>query len=107
MLILLIEPRAEVLSKLAGRAPVDEFARVTPGSIGDTHEFSIVSEPEKREAYWVRMITAQDFTSGLVICGLCHGLTLAFRLESAGITVANFVRPWIVEVMGANNCFAT
>ena len=85
-----------ISAKTGGREPVDEFARVAPGTIGDTYEFSIVSEQEKREAYWARMITSQDFKNGLAICGLCHGLSLAFRLESAGIDVSKAFSyiPW-------------
>jgi len=32
-------------------------------------------------------ITARAFDKALVICGLLHGLSLAFRLGSAGIAV--------------------
>jgi hypothetical protein len=58
------------------------------GSPPGKYEFAIVEEQRKREELWAKLVAAQPFGSGLAVCGLCHGLSFAFRLESAGITVA-------------------
>jgi hypothetical protein len=61
----------------------DEF-----GNPSNHYEFGIVGEQKKREELWTKRVAAQPFENGLAICGLCHGLSFAFRLESAGIAVA-------------------
>jgi hypothetical protein len=55
--------------------------------LGD-YEFTITEEQRKREELWTQRVASQRFEKGLAICGLCHGLSFAFRLESAGITVS-------------------
>jgi hypothetical protein len=58
-----------------------------PGNSLDKYEFGILEEQRKREVLWTKRILAQPFGKGLAICGLCHGLSLAFRLSDTGITV--------------------
>jgi hypothetical protein len=41
----------------------------------------------KREELWVQRMMEREFEKALMICGLGHGLSLAFRLQSAGFTV--------------------
>ena len=41
----------------------------------------------KREEFWLHGIMEQKFTSALVICGLAHGLSFAFRIPSAQFRV--------------------
>jgi hypothetical protein len=53
----------------------------------DRYEFAIVKENRKREELWTKRVEAQPFAKGLAICGLCHGLSFAFRLVCAGINV--------------------
>lgn len=45
----------------------------------------VVSEQQKRESEWLRRIQGQEFNRALIICGLAHSLSLAFRLTAAGI----------------------
>jgi hypothetical protein len=40
-----------------------------------------------REQCWVAKIKAQQFKTGLVICGVVHSLSIAFRLQSEGFEV--------------------
>ena len=42
---------------------------------------------EERETAWVRRIREIDFKEGLLICGYCHNLSIAFRLRSLGIHI--------------------
>jgi len=47
----------------------------------------IVAEQQKREQAWVETIHRTEFDCGLLICGLAHLLSMAFRLEDSGHTV--------------------
>lgn len=40
-----------------------------------------------REECWVKKIKAQQFETGLVICGVAHSLSIAFRLKREGFHV--------------------
>jgi hypothetical protein len=40
-----------------------------------------------REECWVKKIKAQQFKTGLVICGVAHSLSIAFRLRVEGFDV--------------------
>ena len=42
---------------------------------------------ELRESTWVTKIKAQQFKTGLVICGVMHTLSIAFRLNAEGFGV--------------------
>lgn len=42
----------------------------------------------KREQLWVERVQGQSFTSALFICGYLHTLSLSFRLNSDGVSVA-------------------
>jgi hypothetical protein len=42
---------------------------------------------EWRESTWVTKIKAQQFTTGLLICGVVHTLSIAFRLKAEGFGV--------------------
>lgn len=44
-------------------------------------------EHEKRERLWIQRIQEREFKSALMICGLAHGLSFAFRLQSANFAV--------------------
>jgi hypothetical protein len=50
-------------------------------------EYAVLEEQRQREEVWMKRIVDQPFGKGLMICGLCHCLSLAFRLASAGINV--------------------
>ncbi|MGH9692407.1 MAG: hypothetical protein ACRD4C_15235 [Candidatus Acidiferrales bacterium] len=50
----------------------------------------IVDEHRKREELWLRRLRETEFERGLVICGIGHGLSFAFRLQSAGLPVKLF-----------------
>jgi hypothetical protein len=41
----------------------------------------------KREEFWIQRMMERDFTSAVIICGLAHGLSFAFRLQSAKFKV--------------------
>jgi hypothetical protein len=73
-------PRYGIARVTGGGGPVD------PGNSEDIYESSMVDEQRKREELWVQRIRAQKFEKGLVVVGLAHGLSLSFRLISAGIS---------------------
>jgi len=50
-------------------------------------EVTNVEEQEERETAWLRRILETDFKEGLLICGYCHNLSIAFRLRSLGIHI--------------------
>ena len=77
-----------IAAKTGGGAPIDLFQTPEPGMPPDTFEFAIIEEQEKREKLWTQRVTDQQFTKGLTICGLCHGLSVALRFKSAGVVVA-------------------
>jgi hypothetical protein len=41
----------------------------------------------KREELWIQRMMEREFNKALMICGLAHGLSLTFRLQSANLTV--------------------
>jgi len=45
---------------------------------------------EWREATWIAKIKAEQFTTGLVICGVAHTLSIAFRLKAEGFGVETY-----------------
>ena len=49
--------------------------------------WQFLEEHAKREEFWIQRMIAREFKKALMICGLAHGLSLAFRLQSAGLTV--------------------
>ena len=49
--------------------------------------WQILDVHAKREKLWVERIQQRRFESGLVICGLVHLLSLAFRLQEAKYSV--------------------
>ncbi len=42
---------------------------------------------ERREEFWLQQLTKQEFNSALMICGLAHVLSFAFRLDAANFSV--------------------
>jgi hypothetical protein len=70
-----------------GWEPIDRFQQTAPGIPPDGHEWSIIAEQEKREKLWLDKLVAQPFEKGLMICGVAHTLSFAFRLSSAGIGI--------------------
>ncbi len=64
--------------------PCDEIVQGLPP---DSYEWAIVEEHRKREELWLQGLQAQPFEKGLVICGLGHNLSFAFRLLAVGISV--------------------
>jgi hypothetical protein len=61
--------------------------QIVNGLVPDIYRWEIVDEHRKREQFWVQRIVAQSFNKGLLICGSAHGLSVAFRLQDAGISV--------------------
>jgi hypothetical protein len=49
--------------------------------------WQILEAHAKREELWVKRIQQHEFQSALVICGLVHLLSLAFRLQHANFSV--------------------
>jgi hypothetical protein len=70
-----------------GACPIDPYQKVEPGVPPDGYNFEIVDEHRKREELWLLRLQDQPFEKGLAICGIAHGLSFAFRLLSAGISV--------------------
>jgi len=76
-----------IAKETGGWYPFDPFQSAAPDIPADGCEWSIVEEHRKREELWLKRVQAQPFSKGLAICGLAHGLSFAFRLSSAGISV--------------------
>ena len=58
--------------------------------VGDCREslhWQAVEAHAMREELWARRIVECQFASGLLICGISHSLSMAFRLEKLGFTV--------------------
>jgi hypothetical protein len=49
--------------------------------------WQVLAVHAKREELWVMRMRQQEFASALVICGLVHLLSFAFRLQAAGFFV--------------------
>ena len=53
----------------------------------DMYTYHYIEEHRKREELWLHKIQVQPFEKALLICGLAHILSVAFRLLSAGVSV--------------------
>jgi hypothetical protein len=60
---------------------------IDPCHSSDAYESPYVGEQIKREELWQKRIQAQKFDKGLVICGIAHSLSVAFRLQGVGMSV--------------------
>ena len=58
----------------------------TPPSVAFAN-WQILDAHARREELWVKRIQQHKFESGLVICGLVHLLSFAFRLQDAKFSV--------------------
>lgn len=58
----------------------------TPPKVAFAH-WQILEVHAKREILWMNRIQQRKFESALVICGLVHLLSLAFRLQTAQFSV--------------------
>jgi hypothetical protein len=58
----------------------------TPPSVAFAN-WQILEVHARREELWVKRIQRHQFESGLVICGLVHLLSFAFRLQNANFSV--------------------
>jgi hypothetical protein len=74
-----IDPRADQREKY-GMAPIT----IDPGHSTSWYNCQMVDEHRKREKFWLEQVKSEQFQKALVICGLHHGLSFAFRLEAAG-----------------------
>ena len=50
-------------------------------------QWQILEVHAKREELWLKRMRQHEFESALVICGLVHLLSFAFRLQAAGFSV--------------------
>jgi hypothetical protein len=67
----------------------------------DSHDFYMIGTPPKvghaselfhqvhalREKFWIRQLAEREFESALMVCGLAHLLSFAFRLHAANFSV--------------------
>lgn len=74
-------PKYGIAKVTGGGGPIDPFRSK------DIYESALLDEQRKREDLWVQRVVAQPFKKALIIVGLAHGLSLGFRLASAGIEV--------------------
>lgn len=58
---------------------------IDPPNSDDFCNTHAIEEHQKREELWSQKISIQPFKKGLVICGIAHILSFAFRLQGAGI----------------------
>ena len=49
--------------------------------------WQLLQAHEKREELWIRRMTERDFEKALMVCGLAHGLSFSFRLQSKNFEV--------------------
>jgi hypothetical protein len=74
-------PRYQIAEDTEHCQPVDVFE--SP----ECYCEQMLDEHQKREQLWLRRLEEQDFERGLMICGIGHGLSFSFRLQSAGFSV--------------------
>jgi hypothetical protein len=74
-------PKYGLAEECASGGPVD------PSHSDDVYECPYISENIKRETLWLKRIVEEQFAKGVVVCGLAHALSLAFRLHAAEIDV--------------------
>jgi hypothetical protein len=74
-------PMHGIAKVVGGGWPID------PCNSLDACETSTVEEQRKREELWLERVLSNPFDKALVIVGLAHGLSFAFRLTSNGISV--------------------
>lgn len=74
-----------ITEQTGGACPIDPCQEIKAGIPPDMYRWERVAAHGRREEFWVQRIQRVTFQNALVICGLAHGLSLAFRLTSAGI----------------------
>jgi hypothetical protein len=77
-----VDPASHERSKFGISTPARSARPNLPGC-----EYANIELQRKREELWTQRVLEETFTSGLAICGPCHCLSYAFRLESAGVDV--------------------
>jgi len=85
-----IDPSREEREKYGIAKETGEGNPIDPFNSSDVYYCLFLNEQMKREELWLRRIQQQDFATGLVIIGLAHNLSFAFRLGSAGIAAEPF-----------------
>lgn len=83
-----IDPPANERHKYGLAASSATGGPIDPSNSTDIYESPYVDEQRKREELWLKRIQSEKFKKGLMICGLAHSLSFAFRLQNAGMTVA-------------------
>jgi hypothetical protein len=73
-------PKFGIPAICSGGGPID------PAHSTDFYESCIVGAQRLREEHWVGQIQARPFTKAVAICGVAHALSLAFRLETLGLS---------------------
>ena len=92
-----IDPAREERTELGIPARSSEPHMIgTPPTVAFAN-WQILEVHAKREELWVKRMQQHEFESALVICGLVHLLSFAFRLQTAGysaqaINYANWQR---------------
>jgi hypothetical protein len=84
-----IDPSANERAKYGIAQRTGDGGPIDPAHSVDVYEISYVGEQKKREEEWLKRIQGSAFDHGLVICGVAHTLSFAFRLQSAGLHVIN------------------
>ena len=81
----------DVEPQVSGQVGPASFRQVGPVCESSLSAEELVEDQNKREERWCERIVEQDFTSGLVICGYHHALSISFRLRAAGLGVKYYV----------------
>jgi hypothetical protein len=58
---------------------------IDPMNSNDFCNVHAINEHEKRERLWLQKMTVQPFRKGLLVCGIAHILSFAFRLQTAAV----------------------
>lgn len=81
-----IDPTPEERKKYS-IGPTGDGVGIAPAHSRSLIEWAFPEPNARREEIWVERVKQGNFQKGLAICGLCHGLSFAFRLIDAGIRV--------------------
>ena len=79
-----VDPSGDDRPKYGIGTIAQQNAYIDPKNSEDMYSRLLIDEQTKREELWQSKINNQEFRKALMICGIGHGLSFAFRLIDAG-----------------------
>jgi hypothetical protein len=81
-----VDPSRDERRNLGIEPDTQDWFPIDPSHSTDVCYVMKIDEHRKREKLWLQQIQAHHFEKCMLVCGIAHGLSMAFRLVDAGFT---------------------